>query len=272
MHDLFIYPIIGIFAGFVAGLLGLGGGTVIVPALVLVFPLVGIDHEVAVHMAIGTSMANVVVTQATAILRQHSYIGKDLLILFAKKLWPGIILGAFTGVFIADNLSSKQLAISFGVIVFLLAVRMTLKNLKIAEQNVTATTRWRLPHQGFTTIISFLIGCCSSILGMGGGAFMVPFLQQCRVPITTAMAASVLCGLPLALIASIAYLILGLDNTPHLQYSSGYIYWPAFFGIVITSMIFTSFGVKVAHKIPTVALRWLFVVFLLVVSLKMIFA
>lgn len=267
MHYFLIYPLIGIGAGFLAGLLGLGGGTVIVPFLVVIFPLVGIDKQLSVHMAIATSMANVVITQAAAIYKHRNYISKQTLHQFAKQLWPGIILGAILGVVIADHLTAHELATCFGVIVILLAVKMAFKK-RVVESSTP--TPWQLPAVYIRFPITFLIGGLSSILGLGGGGFMVPFLQHYRVPIAKAMGAAVLCGFPLAIIATITYLIVGLDNTPHIAFATGYLYWPAFIGIAITSIFFAPLGVKLAHRIPSFLLRWMFIVFLVLVGIKMV--
>lgn len=269
MHYFLLYPLIGIVAGFLAGLLGLGGGTVIVPMLVIIFPLVGIDRAVSVHMAIATSMANVMVTQAASIFKHKNYISKQTLHAFAKQLWPGVIAGAIIGVIIADHLTASELALFFGIIVLLLALKMAFKKRpsKTAQQGEAT---WALPHRYITLPMTFLIGSLSSILGMGGGVFMVPFLQHYKVPIAKAMGASVLCGLPLATIATITYLIVGLDNTPHVPLATGYIYWPAFIGIAVTSMFFAPLGVKLAHRIPSLFLRWFFIIFLVIVGIKMV--
>ena len=270
MHAIFIYyPIIGIFAGLLAGLLGLGGGTVIVPMLVIIFPLVGIDKSISVHVAIATSMANVVVTQAASLFKHKKYISKPILLDFAKQLWPGVIVGAVAGAIIADHLTAHQLAAFFGIIVLLLALKMAIKK-RESKLGVKDASKWVLPRRLITLPITFVIGGLSSILGMGGGAFMVPFLQHCKVPITDAMAASVLCGLPLAIIATITYLIVGLDNTPHLALATGYLYWPAFIGIAVTSIFFAPLGVKLAHQIPAFLLRWFFIAFLIMVGIKMV--
>ena len=269
MHYFLIYPLIGVVAGFLAGLLGLGGGTVIVPILVILFPLVGIDKTVSVHMAIATSMANVMVTQAASLFKHKNYISKPILHMFAKQLWPGVIVGAIVGVVVADQLTANELAIFFGIVVLLLAVKMAFKK-PASKASKQDDVKWTLPHRAITLPMTFMIGGLSSLLGMGGGAFMVPFLQHYKVPIAKAMGAAVLCGFPLSIIATITYLIVGLDNTPHVALATGYLYWPAFIGIAIPSMFFAPLGVKLAHHMPALLLRWFFIVFLVIVGIKMV--
>ena len=106
---------------------------------------------------------------------------------------------------------------------------------------------------------------------MSGGVFLVPFLHHFKFPLSKAIAVSAFCGLPLAIIATITYMVIGLEHTSSIPYSTGYIYWPAFIGVAVMSMIFTPIGVKIAHSLPPLVLRWIFVLFLLFVGFRMIF-
>jgi uncharacterized protein len=270
MLYLLVFPLAGIVAGFLAGLLGLGGGIIIVPCLVWLLPHIGIDYEVSVHIAIATSMATVIVTQIISVRSHTRYFDVTLLWQTAKKLWPGIIFGAIAGTVIADFLNSKELALLFGVVIFLLAVKVAL------DRGASSTAAqleypWKLPNQPIIMLVTTVIGSLSSLLGISGGAFTVPFLQNSKLPLRLSIAMSACCGLPLSIVATLSYIVVGLNDTPHIKWSTGYLYWPAFLGIVCTSMFLTPLGVKCAHRIPQKVLKWLFVFFLVFVSTKMVF-
>lgn len=265
MHIYFlIYPLIGIFAGLIAGLLGLGGGIVLVPCLSIVFPLLGFDADVSMHLALGTSMATITVTTSSA-LRAHLKKGKQAIIkAYLKKLGVGIVVGALIGVSIAHLLSSHSLELIFGVLVLLLAIRVAL--LGRQPEPGTAT----LPKPPILTGMSIVIGILSSLLGLSGGVFFGPLLQHYKVRIHDTVEITSMCGLLLSTIGTLSYMAVGYQSTASISWSTGYVYWPAFIGIAITSMLFAPLGVKLAHRLPAPILRWLFVGFLVIVSLKML--
>ena len=179
------------------------------------------------------------------------------------------MVGAILGAVVADYLSSEHLSLFFGFIVLLLALRVMFIR---GQQNEAANDakQWQIPAQLFLTPITMVVGGLSSLLGMGGGVFMVPLLQHFKLPMRYAVAMSAACGLPIAVVGTLSYMIMGYTKTAHLHGSTGYVYWPAFIGIIITSMLFAPLGVKLAHRLPPHILRWIFVLYLLAVSVKMI--
>ncbi len=260
----FIYPLIGAFAGFIAGLLGLGGGIVLVPCLSIVFPLLGFDTDLSMHLALGTSMATIILT-TTSSVRVHLQKGKQEIIKrFLKKLGFGIVLGALIGVCIAHFLSSRSLELIFGILVLLLAIRVAF----IGRQPEVGTHA--LPKPMVLTGMSVVVSMLSSLLGLSGGVFFGPLLQHYKVRIHDTVAITSMCGLLLSTIGTLSYIAVGYQATHSIAWSTGYVYWPAFIGIAITSMLFAPLGVKLAHRLPAPTLRWLFVGFLVIVSLKML--
>jgi len=265
-----VYPLAGVFTGIMAGLLGLGGGVVVVPILSTLFPLFGIEPALSVHLAVGTSTATIVATSSVSTRAHFKRRNINTLLQLGWKLWPGIIIGAILGGVIADRLSSQHLATFFSFIVLLLAIRAIFFRSKQNEAH-NKYYQWRIPAQFLLTLITMIIGGMSTLLGMGGGVFMLPLLQHFRLPMRYAVAMSAACGLPIAIVGTISYMIIGYGKTTHLPGSTGYVYWPAFIGIIITSMLFAPLGVKLAHYFSPRVLRWLFIVYLLIVSFKMMF-
>lgn len=265
-----LYPLVGIVAGFLAGLLGLGGGIIIVPCLLFIFPLVGIESHIAVHMAIATSITIVVMTQISAVSTHKRYFSKNTLPKLARLLWPGIILGSISGALFATTISGDSLSLVFGIVVFLLALKVVFVKSEIVNASQQEFP-WQLPHGLIMGVVMYFIGGLSAILGVSGGMFLVPFMQHFKVPMAKTVSTSAFCGLPLAVMATATYLLYGLKHTSHIAWSTGYIYWPAFVGIAATSMFFAPLGVKLAHRLPANVLRILFVVFLVFISLRMIF-
>ena len=113
-------------------------------------------------------------------------------------------------------------------------------------------------------------GTLSILMGSGGGVFMVPFFQHCKVPLRYATALSVACGLPLALVGAISYAVAGMHVSDLPHWTTGYIYWPAFIGVIMTSMFVAPLGVKVSRRLPEHVTRAIFIVMLIIIGLKMV--
>lgn len=267
MHwSLLLYPLTGAFAGFVAGLLGLGGGVVVVPALTTIFLYVGIPAQYSMHFALGTSMATIVVTQMAS-LRAHIKKGqKPIILKIAPPMWLGLSGGTIIGVLLASRLSFRNLSLIFVVLIFIIAVRVLIVGKKMADKPAENT-----PLPAKKTLLSWasIIGISGSLLGLSGGAFFVPLLQHFKIPLRKALAVSASCGLLLSFIGTVGYMVTGSVDQYEISWSTGYIYWPAFLGIVSTSMFFAPLGVKLAHVIPEKALRYLFVGFLIFIAIRM---
>ncbi len=266
---LFIFALAGIFSGFIGGLLGLGGGIVVVPVLTSLFPLFGIDSALNMHLAVGTSMATIIVTTSISTHAHYRRLNTSVLFRLGKKLWPGIVIGTMIGAIIAAHLSSQHLSLVFGIVMFLLALRMLFIQRKDEQEN-SEYHQWQLPRKWMLTVLSMIVGGFSSLLGIGGG-LVVPMLQQFNVPMRYTVATSASCGLPIAFVGMISYMIIGYNETVHVAATVGYVYLPAFIVIAISSMLFTPLGVKLAHRISPQMLRLFFIMYLLAAGVKMIF-
>ena len=259
MEIFLIYLMLGAIVGVVAGLLGVGGGLIIVPVLIMIFQYQDISSDILVHLAIGTSLATIMITSLSSIWAHHQH-GAVLWPVFLK-LVPGIIIGAWIGAYIAQQLQTDMLRIVFGVFEFYVAVQMSL-NIKPKPHRV-------LPKTGGMFISGNVIGGVSSIVGIGGGSLTVPFLVWCNINMRQAVATSAACGLPIAVAGSIGFAVTGWSESNLPEHTSGYIYWPAFLGIVLTSVLFAPLGAKWAHQLPVAKLKMIFALLLFVLAAKM---
>ena len=262
MLELFVsYIGLGIIAGFVAGLLGVGGGLIIVPVLILIFQSKGFASDVIVHMAIGTSLATIIFTSLSSIYAhhfQHQAVRWDIV----KQLTPGIVLGALLGAFIADFISAKILQQFFGFFELIVAFQMAL--------NIKVHANRKLPNKIGVFTAGSAIGTVSSVVGIGGGTLTVPFLVWCNVKMQQAVATSSACGLPIAVAGCIGFIVTGWDETALPENTLGYVYWPAFLAIVVSSVFFAPVGAWLAHRLSAAKLKRFFSLVLFVLGIKML--
>jgi uncharacterized membrane protein YfcA len=256
LSALAIYLGIGAVAGLLAGLLGVGGGLVIVPALVFAFRLQELPPELHMHLAVGTSLATIVVT-AIASTRAHHRRGAVRWDAFAG-LTPGILLGALAGAALASQLPGESLRVLFGGFALLVALQMAL--------GLQPAPRHQLPGRLGLGSAGAFIGSVSAVVGIGGGSLAVPFLVWCNVPVRMAVATSAACGLPIAVAGTLGYLVTGWHDPQLPALATGYIFWPAVAGVVVTSMSLAGLGARLAHSLPTDVLRRLFALFLALVG------
>ncbi|USD22310.1 sulfite exporter TauE/SafE family protein [Microbulbifer variabilis] len=261
METLLIYLLVGAAAGTIAGLFGVGGGLIIVPALVLVFTAMGISPDILTHMAVGTSLATIIITSISSV-RAHNKKGAVDWRLFGM-MTPGILIGSWLGGMTADWLSGAWLQLLIGVFAIVIAIRMWLSGLRHSGAEEGAGI---LPAAPILAGAGAVIGWVSAIFGIGGGSLTVPFLSRCKVRMQRAVATSAACGLPIAIAGALSFAVQGWGNTLLPGWSSGFIYWPAFLGIVATSTIFARFGANLAHRLPAKWLKHGFAVLLCVIG------
>lgn len=254
------YLLLGMVAGLLAGMLGVGGGLVIVPVLVLLFGWADMTPSIIMHLALGTSLATIVVTSISSTWAHHRF--GAVLWPVCLRLTPGIVLGAWLGAAFADQLSSDGLQRIFGIFELLVALQMGLALQPAAHR--------QLPGPAVMGLAGGVTGAVSAIVGIGGGTLTVPFLHWCNVSIRNAVATSAACGLPIALSGALGYLVTGWGNPGLPAWSSGYLYWPAFAAIMITSLLFAPLGAHLAHRLPATRLKQLFALFLTVVGAAML--
>jgi uncharacterized protein len=260
LATLFAYLLLGIIAGITGGLLGLGGGIVIVPALLFLFIHKGLPGDVLMQMAVATSLATIVFTSISATLAHHRHGAVSWPVV--RLLGPGIIVGAILGAIIANLLHSNSLRMAFGIFEILVAIQIGFGLKPPAHRS--------LPGISGMAASGGVIGTVSSLLGIGGGTLTVPFLLWCNVNIRNAVATSSACGLPIAISGAATMIITGWNYPGLPQGSTGYVYWPAVILISIASVFAAPVGAKLTHTLPIHILRRVFAVVLLMIGIRMV--
>ena len=257
---LFMYIIVGAVAGILAGLLGIGGGIVVVPMLVFCFVRQGISDGIIMHLALGTSLASIMFT-AVASFRAHHKRGAVHWNV-VRKIVVGIFTGTFAGSFLAAQVSTLFLKGFFILFLYFVAFQM-LTNKKPRPSR-------EIPGHAAMFGVGNVIGVVSSLVGIGGGNLSVPFMVWCNMAFHHAIGTSAAIGFPIAIAGTIGYLVNGLGVPKLPSFSIGYIYLPALFGIVVTSVLTAPLGVRLAHSLPVNRLKRIFAVLLLVVGTRML--
>lgn len=260
LPTLLLYLTLGAFAGVMAGMLGVGGGLIIVPVLAWIFHHQHISDAVIMHLAIGTSLATIVVTSISSV-RAHQRRRAVLWPVF-WRLTPGIVIGAWVGAAIADMLPSAVLSKVFAIFVLTVAAQMGF--------GAKPAPHRELPGAMGMTAAGGVIGGVSAIVGIGGGSLTVPFLTWCNTAIRQAVATSAACGLPIALAGALGFIMTGLNASSLPAWSLGYVYGPALLGIAMTSMLSAPFGARLAHTLPTQILKKVFAIFLAIIGARML--
>lgn len=254
------FLLLGILVGFMAGLLGIGGGGILVPILTSLFLLQGVPVNKVVHLALGTSMACIIITSFSS-LRAHNKKGA-VIWMIVKKMSFGIIIGTFISTFIASYLNSFYLAIFFSTFMGFVAINM----LKHKENHLSKKSF----EDGSILISSTGIGAISALVSIGGGSLTVPYLVNHNIDIKKAIGTSAAIGLPISLAGTLGYLINGWSNEVIINYSIGFVYLPAVLLISITSFFTAPYGVKASHYLPVKVLKKLFALLLILLSFKML--
>ncbi len=238
----------GAAAGVLAGLLGIGGGFVFVPALLFLFLAHGASPEVAMHLAVGTSLAAIVPTSVSSIAAHTHAQNVDWLAF--RRLLPGLIVGAALGAAVASFISGVWLERAFGAFLVLVAAQLAF--------DARPTAHRELPAPVATALAGGAIGTLSSLLGIGGGTLTAPYLVWCNRTMLRAVGTAAAAGLPIALVGAGGFAM------------SGYVEWPAAIGLGAMAMLTAPLGARLAFAVSQRALRWAFAILLAVVAVKLI--
>jgi len=255
-----IFLALGAFVGFLAGLLGIGGGFTIVPVLLEVFLREGVAREHIVPLAIGTSAATIVFTAFSSARAHHARGALHWPAL--RALAPGLVVGSLIGPQIASALPAATMTVIFGGFICFAALRM------LGHRPEAVATRV-LPGRGAMLGVGVLIGTISGMVGVGGAFMVVPFLTRSNVPLHSAVATSAGVGVAVSVAATLGYIFAGMRATGLPPWSVGYVYLPALVAIVVTSTLLAPLGARVAHAWPVARLRTAFVGMLFVLAAYM---
>ena len=253
-----LYPLLGACAGVLAGLLGIGGGLVLVAALAWLLPQQGVPVEAAMHAALASSMASIVLTAASS-ARAHHRRGS---VLWPTVAWmvPGVLLGGWLGSRVAIGLAGDALRWCVAAYCFIVAAQMLLSR---ATPGGDART---VPRGPGYSVAGVAIGALSALVGIGGGSMTVPLLVWRGVPPVRAVGTSSACGIFIGIGSALGYALQAPAGALPLAYSVGYIYLPAALGVAAASVLAAPYGTRLAHAISGDALKRVFAVFMMVVG------
>lgn len=254
------YVMLGLASGFIAGLFGVGGGLTIVPILLLLFQAQDFPDAQIMHLALGTAMATIVVTSISS-MRAHHRQGGVRWDIF-RSMAPGLVGGTLLGSLFASRVPTDAMAMAFTVIVYWAALQMLL--------DIKPKPTRQLPGSGGLLGVGGLIGGVSSLVAAGGGFLSVPFMVLCNVPIRQAVGTSAALGFPIAAAGVVGYIAGGWGVAdlpgPHL----GFVYLPAFVGVVVSTVFMAPVGARMAHRLPVKQLKRAFGVMLALLASKML--
>lgn len=256
-----LFALLGAFSGLLAGLLGIGGGLIIVPVLLMLFPFISLaDTGHLVHIAIGTSLAVIVFSSISSVLAHHRHGGVLWPLFF--KIVISVITGAVIGSSVAHLLPGEVLKKVFGVIEILIAIQMGVGGQPSPKRN--------LPGFIPLNIFGTTVGATASVMGMGGGALTTPFFLWCNVAARNAIATSAAIGLPTSAAGALGYILTGWGQPGLPEWSLGYVYLPALLGIVIPTFIFAPIGAGLTQRLPAKTLKRIFSVVLVILGINML--
>lgn len=249
-----VYLALGACAGLLAGLLGVGGGLVLVAALVWLLPAQGVPALHAMHVALATSLASIVLTGLSS-TRAHHLRGS---VMWPSVRWlvPGLLLGGLLGAALATTLSGATLRWVVAVFCYLAAIQLALGGVRGTADGATAPTGAGLTAAGLG------IGAVSAVVGIGGGSLTVPLLVWLGAAPVRAVGTSSACGVAIALASAAGYIGLGPPAGTLPPGSVGYVYLPAAAGIALASILAAPWGTRLAHRLGGGALKRVFAVFL----------
>ena len=256
-----IYLLGGLCAGFLSGLLGIGGGVIYVPVILYILFLSGYDGELTMHIAVGTSLATVMFNALTATYA-HSKRGDGIDISIVKKWLIFLMMGSISGGIIIRFLSGDMMKMIFAVMLFYLGLRLIFKKKQ--------KPLFILPTHNiyFRALFGWCIGVVASLIGIGGSIFMTPTLMASKITIHKAIAVAPIINIAISSAASVAFIVQGIDVVGRPPFSLGYIHLPTLLLFIPAILIAVPQGANLAHRLNPQPLKKIFGGFLTIISIK----
>lgn len=259
--SILLYLILGVFAGLAGSLLGIGGGIIIVPSLLFLFSLMNFPADSLMHIAIATSLSSMVLNTFSSSYFHHKKGSIQWSII--RKVFLGILMGSFVGIFVAESLSTSLLEVFFGVFACLIGF-IFVKPIK------TEINKKKMPEFQTFTLIGFGVACLANLLGIGGGMFMIPIFLYYQLTEKKAIGTSSVISCLISLIGALGYIFITNVQLP-IPGCYGYLYMPAFLAISISGTITSFYGVRLAHSLSPKTLRKIFSTVMVAMGLLMVF-
>ena len=251
---------LGLIVGFFAGLLGIGGGAIMVPALTAYFLWQGIDPDSVVHLALATSMSCIIFTAILSIRTHQKH--QAIIWTITTKMSVTVLLGSALATYWVVQINSKTIALIFMLMMFAVALQMVI-DFKPKSTAAKKIPTLELIPAGFT------IGFISAMIAIGGGSLTVPYLSWHQINIKKAIATAASIGLPIAVAGCFVYSIQDMQQSNLPVQTLGYIYWPATVFITVGSLITTSLGANLTHRLPTGLLKKVFAGLIMLLAIRM---
>ena len=257
--EILIFGALGVLAGLLAGMFGIGGGLIMVPVLIGTFISLGFDDQIIVQLAIGTAISCIIFTGMSS---ANAHRKKDSIDFNRfKPVATGIIFGAFVGALFAVQVDGVLLKLSIAIFVLIVGLQILL--------DINFVSNKFSPSKPQSIFAGTAIGFFSSILGIGGGTFSVPYFKASGLNLTSAIGTSAACGVPIAIFGTLGYIIAGINIELLPSMSFGYIYLPALIGVSITSIFSARYGAELAHYLSQATLRRLMASWFFIISIYM---
>ena len=255
-----LYMATGALVGFLAGLLGIGGGMTMIPILAALFSAQHFAPDHVVHLSLATAMASVMFTSSSSVA-EHTKLGSEDFTI-VRRMVPGMVAGTLLSTVAAGSISQRHLALAFAVIVFGGATQILLNK----KPQPGRTLPGPLPLSAF----ALLVGVVSGLVSAGGAFLTMPFMVMCGVPMRTAIGTGAALGIPVAIIGTIGHVVSGWTISGLPPWSFGFVNLPALAGLVVTSVLIAPYGARLAHRLPIVILKRIFATSLYLLAAKML--
>lgn len=254
------YLLLGAIAGFLGGMFGIGGGTVLVPVLLMLFEAQHFPPEHVMHLALGSAMSVILFTSIASMRKHHQHGAVRWRAVFSIS--PGILFGTLLGALFAASVSPGFLTIFFALFLCFAAMQILL--------DIKPHAARELPGWAGMSLMGTVTGWISTLVSVGGGTLTVPFLIWCNVPIRQAIGTASAIGFPIALGGTIGYIATGLHHDTLPASTLGYVYLPALFGCAVASVVTAPLGAKTAHRTNVSLLRKIFAWLLIGLAAKLL--
>ena len=254
------YLALGATVGFFAGLFGIGGGLLLVPILLFLFDMQHFPAEHNMHLALGTAMSTILFTALASMRKHHQHDAVNWRVV--RSISPGILLGTLLGALFAAAISPRGLGIFFALFVYFAAAQILL--------DVRPKATRQLPGKVGMTLVGTFTGWISSLVSIGGGTVVIPFLVWCNVPLRNAIGTSAAIGFPVAVGGTVGYIVTGM-NIPILPTPNfGFVYLPALLWVALASIVTAPLGAKATHYMQMGLLRKLLALLLLALATRLL--
>src|SRR3990167_453301 len=262
IYLIFLLLFAGMIAGYAGALFGIGGGTVLVPILLAIFPLIQTTQDISMHMALGTSLALLVPNTLMSALKQYKMHNMDFELL--KRWIPFVVGGAVLGTAVIKFIPALYLKLFFTAYLYSSFLFIVMKKNEVTE--IPGSPRGKM-----VGMVGSVVGLVSVLLGMGGGTFSVPFTRIYNYPMKKAIAFSSVTGIFIGIIGTVGVIVSGWGVTGRPPYSLGFVSLLAFVIIVPAVLFFSPYGVKTANILSRRQWQWIYSLFLLIMAIYMTF-